>query len=577
MTRVQSESLLLSRRSRDSRRRGRGCRQIKGHLAEVGRSLVGFLCGLLLASLYGTMVLLLQGGELWFCVYSTASLALLASFSMGLFAGARANVTLMLPTLLSAKGRNVLVFFIMILLLSGPLQNILQNFERAADSLVCGAELAQNQTKQVMQRSASPLMPVLDSIREMTTNARGVTGRVNHFIQALTDNTRHIARTLRNVLHFLVDIGDVCNDKMGRPYRKCTRLFDEARDECVELLGIFNFLCDIVDGFRPLCGLSRAGQLFCVIPSYVGQHLRKHLSAPAVAAFQRMKQEFEFSVTADVTFDLDANSSLSLQQASQNIMEEVSREIRRFQGWAPGALLLLIDLLVFWSLHLLQDLIQGDVVARPPVLVSVEVTGEGYAADIFKDVVAAFNVLQTGNITVLSRACLMEPSAPSYSTYLLIAVYCDCCYQTLGNICVLCSRPPTFLQDQEDERDSSDEEHWEPMMSPDPEVIVESRHSYTDLELALNTLVQGFHSEAKDGSQTLDSAEFKTLVSKQMPTLAKTVGEEADLQKLLKQMGCEEGGQVSFENFWTLVQKQAMDQFGQGPNKKVVRCSCSIL
>ncbi|CAL8248980.1 unnamed protein product [Lota lota] len=690
-----SESLLLSRRWRGSKPQRRKHGQVKGHLAEAGRSLAGFLCGLLLATLYGSTVLLLQGGELWFCVYSTAALALLASFSMGLFASARANVMLMLPTLLSAKGRMVLVFFILVLLLTGPLANILHNFERAADSLVCGAELAQNNTQEVMQRTAAPLMPVLDTIRELTSNARSVAGRVHRFVEALTDNTRHIARTLRNVLHFLVDIGDVCNDRMGQPYRKCSALFDAARDDCKQLLGVFNFLCDIVDGFRPLCGLARAGQLFCVIPSYVAEHLKKRLAAPAVAAFARMKQEFEFTVQADVTFDLDLNSSRSLQQASQDLLREVSLEVRRFQGWghlltylgvlllvlaylkaawyrqqylhedefdnvfithefeeedergasegrpsvlplnrrergiyissvwgcltpreqwealllllsslrhaAPGALLLLLDLLVSWSLHLLLDQVQGDLIARPPVLVGVEVKGEGYAADIFKDVVASFNVLQTGNISILSRKCLVKPSAPNYSSYLLIgvlyglymlltvtgsyfqrfrrlicayhhparehervrflhthildqrrilgnalrssvtrtmdsrggggggggskeqlfslllrvpggshlsrmlggsaltcltclekgaapdmvtcpllqckALYCQGCSGTLGNICVLCSHPPTSLHTQEEERDSSDEEYWELRMRPDRGVTMETRPS----------------------------------------------------------------------------------------------------
>lgn len=65
------------------------------------------------------------------------------------------------------------------------------------------------------------------------------------------------ARTLRNVLRFLADIGDICNEKMGTPYRKCRSLFEEARSDCSELLGDFNFLCDIVDGFLPLCNLAR--------------------------------------------------------------------------------------------------------------------------------------------------------------------------------------------------------------------------------------------------------------------------------------------------------------------------------
>ncbi|XP_059910241.1 DC-STAMP domain-containing protein 2-like [Gadus macrocephalus] len=337
---MDSPCVSISRRTRGSKPK----RQVKGQLAEAGLSVGGFLCGLLLASLYGCAALLLQGGALWFCVYSTAAIALLASFSMGLSASTRANVMLMLPTLLSVRGRMVLVSFVLLLLLSGPLANILLNFERAADSLVCGAELAQNHTQEVMKRSAAPLMPVLQSIRELTSNARSVSGRVHHFITALTDNTRHIARTLRNVLHFLVDIGDVCNDRMGRPYRKCIALFDTARVDCSRLLGVFNFLCDIVEGFRPLCGLARAGQMFCVIPAYVGEQLKKRLAAPAVGAFARLKAEFEFSVSADVTFDLEVNGSQSVQRAAQDLLRGVALEVGRLRGW--GQLLTYLGVLV---------------------------------------------------------------------------------------------------------------------------------------------------------------------------------------------------------------------------------------
>lgn len=108
------------------------------------------------------------------------------------------------------------------------------------------------------------------------------------------------------MLHFLVDIGDVCNAKLGSPYRKCRALFAEARADCAALLGEFDFLCDMVDGFLPLCSVARgaftdflffragypirseetngaltlsAAELFCTIPSYIAAHLRKRLAA----------------------------------------------------------------------------------------------------------------------------------------------------------------------------------------------------------------------------------------------------------------------------------------------------------
>ncbi|KAM9514058.1 DC-STAMP domain-containing protein 2-like [Salvelinus alpinus] len=122
----------------------------------------------------------------------------------------------------------------------GPWTNTLENFDRAADSVVWG-------------RTCHEPDPA--------------------------------ARSLRNVLHFLVGIGEMCNDKLGTPCKKCNKLFYDARDDCMELLSAFNFLCHIVDGFRPLCGLARA----------------------TIAAFEKM--EFEFNISASMHFDMNVNTS----------------------------------------------------------------------------------------------------------------------------------------------------------------------------------------------------------------------------------------------------------------------------
>lgn len=44
-----------------------------------------------------------------------------------------------------------------------------------------------------------------------------------------------------------------------------------------------------------------------------------------------MKREFDFSISASVNFDLDANFSRSLQQMSQEMMAEVSSELQLLQ------------------------------------------------------------------------------------------------------------------------------------------------------------------------------------------------------------------------------------------------------
>ncbi|XP_054869844.1 DC-STAMP domain-containing protein 2 [Amphiprion ocellaris] len=481
-------------------------RKFRGHLIEAGRSLLAFVLGLLLASVYGLLGLLLQKQSLWFCVQTTLVVGGLAAFGMGLSAGVRADVSVMLPTLCSARGRNLVLLLYVSVLLSGPLANTLENTERAASSLLCGAELAANQTQELMQRAATPLFSALNEIKEISRNAYAVAGRVQNLIFALTDGVRHVARTLRNVLHFVVDIGDVCNAQLSSPYRKCRSLFAEARSDCSDLLGDFDFLCGIVDAFLPLCSVARVGELFCIIPSYIAEHLKERLADPIIAAFQKLKREFEFNLTASVNLDVDANSSRSLQQVSQDILKELSADLQVFEklsepltylslvllAWSflravryrrrylsdisfdnkyitaqfeefnqhvtlrggasvlpitcreakiyitpfslqltarerrtvlvgvssvlrhllIGCLLVGLDFLVFWILDQVNHQVKGDIVARAPVSVEVQVNGSGYASDIFRDLLASFNVLQGGNITVVSRKCLLQPSEP---------------------------------------------------------------------------------------------------------------------------------------------------------------------
>ena len=59
-------------------------------------------------------------------------------------------------------------------------------------------------------------------------------------------------------------------------------------------------------------------------------------------------------------------------------------------------------------------------VPSAPVTVAVQVNGSGYASDIFRDLVASFNILQRGNMTVISRKCLLEPSEPDYLTCIIL-------------------------------------------------------------------------------------------------------------------------------------------------------------
>lgn len=75
------------------------------------------------------------------------------------------------------------------------------------------------------------------------------------------------ARALRNVWYWLLHIGDVCNSELGNPYTKCARLFDDAKDNCMEIMPRVYHLCFVVMPFKlVLCGLASCERARASLP-----------------------------------------------------------------------------------------------------------------------------------------------------------------------------------------------------------------------------------------------------------------------------------------------------------------------
>ncbi|GAB0200865.1 DC-STAMP domain-containing protein 2 [Grus japonensis] len=323
---------------------------------ELARSAGGFVLGIALASLYGALVLLAQGHNVWYCLVTTASLGAGLGLGMAFSAKVRVTVLLSLPHIFTSKqplvlprgagggpagcwvpaepqdppspvpteeGKMLLLLLALGMAVQGPCTNILQNFSRAAESLSCGAELALNQTAERLQRAREPLLTVLAKIKDIAQKAKVVGDHVRKFFRSIMDSVSHVARALRNVWLWLANVGKVCNQELGTPYRRCLRLFSEAKDNCERAVPFLFFLCYIIITFKPLCGLANFGFLFCIIPQYLQSFLKRKTATPLRAALDRVRREFEFNISAVHHFDISLNASKSLGEVALDIMEGV--------------------------------------------------------------------------------------------------------------------------------------------------------------------------------------------------------------------------------------------------------------
>ncbi|XP_052036911.1 DC-STAMP domain-containing protein 2 [Apodemus sylvaticus] len=489
----------------------------------VVRSTCGFTVGLSLATAYGLLELLAEGHSPFGCLVTTVTLAAFISLGMGFSRQVRVSVFLLLPQAFSKQSRLLLLVAAFGLVLQGPCANTLRNFTRASEAVACGAELALNQTAEMLERAKKPLVSALSKIKAIAQKAKVVADRVRKFFRSIMDGVKHIARCLQNVWFWLLHIGDVCNAELGNPYMKCSRLFDNAKDNCMKVVPRFHHLCYVLLPFKlSLCGLNSLVQKFCVIPMYLQQFLRKTIGTPVIKLIDKIRREFEFNMTATHYFSVDLNSSRSLSQVALDLREAVSmklytaREILSLMGYTmpllflllylqalyyrygylnwdnfdniyitrrfldmerarsmiglptvlplssheaklyiqPGSILLtrreqifyiveifnlsrhlllvlllvFLDYGIFWILDLARYFLQGEVVARSPVLVSITVEGTGYSGNIYRDLVSAFDVLQQGNISILSRRCTLHPSEPDTKGYIVIGIMYGLCF-----------------------------------------------------------------------------------------------------------------------------------------------------
>ncbi|XP_078527189.1 DC-STAMP domain-containing protein 2 isoform X1 [Lissotriton helveticus] len=351
--------------------------------------------------------------------------------------------------------------------MEGPLCNILVNFNHAAVSVSCNAEVALNQTKELVDRITQPLMGVLNKLKALMLKGKKVADRVRQLFKAVGNAIKHVVRALRNIWYFLMQIGDICNEEMGKPFYKCCKIFDDGFDSCMRVIPFLFFICYIVLLFKLLCWVAKLLLLFCIIPHIIQGFIRKKVGEPIMKVIAFIRRQFDFNITITHKFDIDFSASKSLSEIASDIMADVNERMRPYKEFitvfASVASIITVYIyyraLLYRKYYLYDDNFDNIYITRAfleidfmrarrgrstilpllssesrkylrpaPVSISVQVQGEGYTTDIFRDIVKSFDELQVSNISVVSRKCFLQPSEPDYKGYLIIGLLYGVCF-----------------------------------------------------------------------------------------------------------------------------------------------------
>nr|CAD7406922.1 unnamed protein product [Timema poppensis] len=268
----------------------------------------------------------------------------------------RCYVFLLLPLLFSKRGRQSVMAYTLVLALSGPAKNTMDNMNILSQSMACGQsqplsdtvratgkpvlllgwscrasgpstgrsdqrtlqpprgknimafglytnvlvtlmvlkpmnEILKHVLKQILEAIKKPFLAIKEAFRKVMKTIKGFIDKlktvllvIKRIIIIIGNMARIVmrgcrpyklwpcdtAKVIKTVYQWLKSILSICNKKMGTPYERCLRVFDNAVVDCQATLGpMFNWLCSIVYLAKVVCVIAKILDLICMLVEFI--------------------------------------------------------------------------------------------------------------------------------------------------------------------------------------------------------------------------------------------------------------------------------------------------------------------
>ncbi|XP_073465124.1 LOW QUALITY PROTEIN: DC-STAMP domain-containing protein 2 [Aquarana catesbeiana] len=296
-------------------------RKRRSRVAKFKSSFFAFLMGLVLTIIYAYLVIFFKSYNFNFCVFSTISIGFFLSIGMAFSYKIRATVFLMMPHLFSKTSRNIILIIIIAMVMNGPASNIIENIKRGSTAAGCGVETVTSQFIEIAKSIKEPLINALKYLKEIAGKVKNVAGKAKNYFQRARESDE--SKTLNHIWAFIHSIGDICNEELLNPHRKCTKAFADAKEKLL--------------GHRSRRSLQHRRWIHMAMRSGQSWHrrlchtvLRRRIYAEerlVLAVLQDLKNKFDFNMTVNYDFGGTVNASKSVFTIASDITEEIKQDL----------------------------------------------------------------------------------------------------------------------------------------------------------------------------------------------------------------------------------------------------------
>ncbi|XP_050421370.1 DC-STAMP domain-containing protein 2-like [Adelges cooleyi] len=259
---------------------------------------------------------------------------------------------MVMPQLFSERGRHALLVYAFILCFAGPSKNTMHNTGVLSESLTCLQDEIKSAIRAIVQIIKRPLLAIRSSLARIKVELAAMVEKMKKGMLAVKNTVAELVRTIKVAYEWLYSIMSICNKKVGTPFQRCTRVFDNALEDCkITVPSSLSWMCSISYVISHVCYTVKFLDSLCEFFEFINESIFGAIRASLKNYVRHMKNMFYVSIDYQHSFAFESKPSKMTSDVVRNIITEIKYRIEKaffLFDWA-GSVFSIFFLYVFFK------------------------------------------------------------------------------------------------------------------------------------------------------------------------------------------------------------------------------------
>ncbi|XP_062549952.1 DC-STAMP domain-containing protein 2 isoform X2 [Armigeres subalbatus] len=233
---------------------------------------------------------------------------------------------LMVPQILSKRGRTASVAYAFVLTMNGPARNTIANVDVLGQALSCSQDRLKAAVQDALQALKAPFLAMKRTIKMILSEVEKAFMKVQ---RVLMDVMRLVKlHTIKAGYEWLANIAAVCNKKNGTPFDQCIRALESAVEDCKQKLGPMDFMCEVTHVAKVVCYSVKVVDLICELIDFASSYIVDEIERRLEKFIHDIQVMFFVEVDFDHSFEFKTNFSKNYSEIATDITKEIKHRSR---------------------------------------------------------------------------------------------------------------------------------------------------------------------------------------------------------------------------------------------------------